>query len=68
MTWLITMVCLAGNILNCKKKIACFYLWNIGNILWLIFDIRSGLYSRASLDAIQLALGIYGIHEWRKEE
>ena len=66
MTWLITAVCLAGTMLNCRKKIACFYFWIIGNILWLLFDINSGLYSRAALDTVQLALAVYGIYEWKK--
>lgn len=66
MTWLFTLICLAGNVLNCKKNIACFYLWTIGNVLWLIYDVKSGLYSRATLDGVQLLLGIYGIYEWKK--
>lgn len=66
MTWAFTIVCLTGTVLNVKKNIACFYLWSAGNIAWLAFDIWQGLYSRASLDAVQLAFAIWGIFEWRK--
>ena len=66
-TWAITTVCLAGTILNVKKNIICFYLWTFGNLAWLVFDLRSGLYSRAVLDVVQLGFSIWGIFEWRKK-
>ena len=63
--WIVTTICLIGTFLNCKKIKSCFIFWAIGNILWLIYDIYSGLYSRAFLDLIQLILAIYGAYEWR---
>lgn len=66
-TWAITTVCLAGTILNVKKNIICFYLWTFGNLAWLVFDLRSGLYSRAVLDVVQLGFSVWGIFEWRKK-
>ena len=68
MTWTFTAVCLAGTVLNVKKKIGCFYLWTAGNIAWLAFDIWQGLYSRASLDAVQMAFAIWGIFEWSNKK
>ena len=65
-TWITTAICLTGTVLNCKKMIACFYLWAIGNVLWLAFDLYNGLYSRAALDIVQLMLALYGIYEWKK--
>lgn len=65
-TWAITLVCLAGTVLNVKKNVACFYLWTVGNVAWLVFDAWNGLYSRASLDAVQLAFAIWGIVEWSR--
>ena len=65
-TWTTTALCLLGTVLNVKKRTECFYLWTVGNIAWMAFDIRSGLYSRAMLDLVQLALAIWGIIEWRK--
>lgn len=66
-TWTVTAVCLIGTVLNVKKKILCFYLWGIGNIAWLTFDLWSGLFSRAVLDAVQFAFAVWGIVEWRKK-
>jgi len=67
LTWFTTALCLAGTVLNVKKKKACFYLWTAGNILWLIFDISTHLYSRAVLDIVQMALGAWGLYEWSRD-
>ena len=66
-TWLFTAVSLAGTGLNVRKNILCFYLWSVGNIAWLTYDIASGLYSRAVLDVVHLAFAIWGIFAWRKD-
>lgn len=68
LTWITTILCLTGTVLNVKKMVACFYLWTIGNILWLCFDISTGLYSRALLDIVQLGFAIWGIVEWSKKK
>ncbi len=65
-TWCITVLSLAGTVLNVRRNIWCFYLWTVGNSAWLAFDLWLGLYSRATLDAVQLAFAIWGIAEWRK--
>ena len=64
-SWITTALCLTGTVLNVKKNKLCFILWLIGNILWLIIDIRNGLISRAILDIVQGALALWGIIEWR---
>lgn len=65
-TWSVTALCLAGTVLNVKKRRECFFLWIVGNIAWLAFDAWSGLYSRAVLDLVQLILAIWGVVEWKK--
>ena len=67
-SWIITAICLLGTILNVKKLNTCFYLWLIGNILWLCIDIYNGLWSRAILDIVQGVLAVWGIIEWRKKK
>lgn len=68
MTWLVTFICLLGTVLNVRRNIACFYLWVIGNTAWLIFDLISGLYSRAVLDSVQLGFALWGIAAWSKPD
>lgn len=65
-TWAATIIALAGTILNCKQIRACFYLWTVTNAMWFGWDAYSGLWSRCVLDAVQFALAIWGIYEWKK--
>ena len=65
-TWIATIIALTGTVLNCKKIRYCFYLWIITNTMWLVWDLYTGLYSRAILDLFQLALAVYGLLEWKK--
>lgn len=67
-SWLTTAICLIGTILNVKKINLCFYLWLIGNILWLCIDVYNGLWSRALLDIVQGILAVWGIIEWRTQK
>ena len=67
-SWITTAICLLGTILNVKKLNTCFYLWLIGNIMWLCIDIYNGLWSRAILDIVQGVLAVWGIIEWRKNK
>lgn len=69
-TWLMTAISLSGNTLNVKKKRAGFVVWMVANVMWLLYDISIGLYSRAALDIVQTAFCIWGIIEWKdnKEE
>lgn len=55
-----------GSFLNAKKKIACFYIWSMSEILWMILDLSKGVYGRAFLDFTSLVFAIYGIYEWGK--
>jgi len=63
-TWLTTILCLIGTLLNVYKLRTCFILWSIGNIAWLAYDLYIGLYSRALLDIVQLAFAIWGFYVW----
>lgn len=64
-SWITTALCLIGTVLNVKKNKWCFVLWLMGNILWLIIDIKNELISRAILDIVQGILALWGIIEWR---
>ena len=66
-SWITTALCLTGTVLNVKKNKWCFVLWLMGNILWLIIDIKNGLISRAILDIVQGVLALWGIIEWRNK-
>ena len=67
-SWITMAICLLGTILNVKKLNFCFYLWLLGNVLWLCIDIHNGLWSRAILYIVQGVLAVWGIIEWRKNK
>lgn len=66
-TWMVTAVCLLGTAFNVKKMRVCFVLWIVGNVLWMLYDMKSGLYSRMVLDIVQLGFAIWGLIEWGKK-
>ncbi len=63
--WIVTVICLLGTALNVKKARVWFLFWGVGNLAWFIYDIWTGLYSRAVLDLVQLGFSIWGYYEWR---
>lgn len=65
-TWFLTSVSLIGTVFDIRKKIICFYIWLIGDILWFVLDYTAGVYGRAALDFVQVLLAICGILEWKK--
>ena len=66
-TWAVTILSLTGTALNVRKNIWCFYIWAVANVAWMGFDLWTGLYSRAVLDAVHLAFAIWGAIAWKKE-
>lgn len=66
--WIVTILSLTGNALNIKKKLSSFIVWVVANIMWLAYDLCTGLYSRAVLDTVQTIFCIWGIIEWNKKE
>lgn len=64
--WFITALSLAGTVMNVRKSVWCFYIWTFGNAAWLLIDLKTGFYSRAVLDAVHLALAVWGIFAWRR--
>jgi nicotinamide riboside transporter PnuC len=64
-TWLLTSISLLGSFFNIKKKVACFYIWAIGEVFWMILDINNHVYGRAFLDFTSLCFALWGIYEWQ---
>lgn len=67
-TWMLTAISLAGNVLNCMKFRLCFIVWIVCNVGWTIYDASTGLYSRLTLDVVQTILCVFGYVSWGKYE
>jgi nicotinamide riboside transporter PnuC len=66
-TWIIAILSITGTFFNIKKKVFCFYLWTIVEMLCLILDIQNKQYGRAFLDLFSFGMNIYGIITWTNE-
>ena len=65
---LATIICLTGTYYNVQKDKWCFNLWVIGNLMWIVFDMRYGWTSRVLLDCVQLYFAVVGLVEWSKTD
>ena len=62
--WLTAAAALVGVALNIHRHVACFYIWFVTNSVWVIADLRHGIFPQAALQAVYVALSIYGIVKW----
>lgn len=63
---LTTSISLAAQWLQSRKKLECWHLWILADILYVPLYITRELYLIALLYAVFLALAIMGLLEWRK--
>lgn len=66
MMWALAIISLLGNLLNSLRIRACFLIWIACNIGWMMYDLRSGTYSRALLDFVQIGFSVFGFYKWGK--
>lgn len=64
--WIFAAFSIAGAILNARKKISGFYIWCVGNIGWVVYDVLIEEYAQATLFLFFTFINIYGIIKWRK--
>jgi len=57
----------AGIILNAKKKIICWWVWNAANIFWIWLNVRFKLWIVVMTMIIYCILNTFGYLKWRKE-
>lgn len=51
---------MTGTAVNVYRGNACFLLWAVGEVMWLAYDFRQGLWSRAVLDLLGLSFAVWG--------
>jgi len=61
---IITIIAVAGVLLNNARRRACFLLWLASNAMSAGVHLWSGVYSLAGRDAIFFALAIAGWYKW----
>ena len=66
--WLGFVLILFGYYYNAKQKIFCFYIWGIGNIVFLIYALLINAMPQVAMSIFVLGMNIYGWKQWRKNE
>jgi hypothetical protein len=60
--WVAALICIAGTVVNVWRINACFVFWFVGEVMWAVFDWRSGLVSRLILDILGIVLAALGAY------
>ena len=66
--WLGFIFVLLGYYFNAKQKIYCFYIWGLGNILFLIYGFLIGARPQMAICIFVILMNIYGYRQWSKVE
>ena len=53
---------------NAKQKIYCFYIWGLGNILFLIYGFLIGARPQMAICLFVILMNIYGYRQWSKDD
>mgnify|MGYP001161007001 FL=1 len=59
---------LLGYYFNAKKKIYCFFIWGIGNLIYLVYGILLNALPIMAMSTFVLCMNLYGYYNWIKQE
>ena len=62
----ITVIAVAGVLLNNHRRRECFYLWLVSNLLSASVHLTAGMYAMTARDLIFFALAIHGLIHWSR--
>jgi hypothetical protein len=65
--WIATGLSISGAILNAWKRVEGFYLWLIGNALWIWFGVVTHAPYIILLFSVYSLISLFGIYTWRKK-
>jgi nicotinamide riboside transporter PnuC len=66
--WPISILAMAGNVLNIKKRSECFVVWCFTNAAWCVYDYKIGAYSQSVVFAVYFIFAVWGLCKWKREE
>jgi len=64
--WFGFLFIILGYYLNSQKKIYCFYIWGIGNMIFIIYAYQIDSIPMLFMSFFTLGMNIYGYIEWKK--
>ncbi len=63
--WIGFVFILMGYYLNAKQNIKCFYIWGLGNILFMIYALLISAPPQVAMSLFVLGMNVYGYNIWR---
>ena len=67
--WICTIMIVIGFILNSIGKLKyAIYVWIIGDIGWILYDISIRNYSHLALSIIIIIINVYGLYKLKENE
>ncbi len=63
--WIGFVFILMGYYLNAKQNIKCFYIWGLGNILFMIYALLISAPPQVAMSLFVLGMNVYGYNSWR---
>jgi nicotinamide riboside transporter PnuC len=66
--WIATVLGIAGSVLNVKKHYSCFIVWEIANVLLIIYNLHITEYAQALLFAVYAVITGWGLISWIKDK
>tara|TARA_B000000557_G_C20795699_1_gene453162 strand:- start:1215 stop:1466 length:252 start_codon:yes stop_codon:yes gene_type:complete len=65
--WLGFSLIFLGYYFNAKKKIYCFYIWGLGNTVYIIYGYIIDAIPIIAMSIFVLIMNFYGYISWSKE-
>ena len=65
--WIGSIFILIGYYLNAKQNINCFYIWGLGNILFMIYAFIISAAPQIAMSLFVLGMNVYGYLSWKKD-
>ena len=63
--WIGFVFILLGYYLNAKQNIKCFFIWGLGNILFMIYAFLISAPPQIAMSLFVLGMNVYGFISWR---
>lgn len=62
--WVAAFLSIFGAILNAQLKIEGFYIFILGNFMWVAFSIKHRHWGLLATNIVFFALNLYGVYVW----
>ena len=65
--WIGFLFIIYGYYLNAKRKSYCFYIWGIGNIVFVLYAVLISSLPMLFMSVFTIGMNIYGLIQWNKK-